>query len=95
MYENQIEIVDTICKPGPSNVVVLASRSGGKTYAVTMAAVRLCLTIPKYSVIVFGPKQEQATRIITELIKIAKSSNLTYDVDWKRSSRQRLYFKNS
>ena len=74
---NQVEIVDTMCKPGPSNIVVLASRSGGKTYGVAIGAIRLCLTIPEYKVIVFGPNRAQSTRIITELTRICANSYLS------------------
>lgn len=95
LVENQIEIVDEICKPEPSNIVVLASRSAGKTYAVAISAIRLCISMPGYAVLVFGPRAAQAKRIITEITKICKLSYLKDDVDWDRTSMSKMHFKNA
>lgn len=95
LVSNQIEIVDTICNPGSKYIVVLGSRSMGKTYAVATAIIRMCLEIPGYAVIVFGPKAEQAVRIVTEISKICKLSYLKDTIDWDTCSRSKLYFKNT
>jgi hypothetical protein len=94
IVSNQQEIIDTVCDPESSYVSVLAARGSGKTRAVSLGIVKLCLENPGYEAIVFGPKAEQANRIIGEITKICKGSSLGDEIDWTRCSRTKFYFKN-
>ena len=98
LYDNQIEVVDAICNLSPthSKIAILQARGSGKSFATGVALIKLCLDIPGISIGIFGPKAEQATRIIKEIrTKILIPSCPVYNmVDEDNSVNSRLVFRN-
>lgn len=96
LVENQVEIIDIICHPKSKYINILGSRSMGKTYAIGGVSIKQCLNYPGYKVVVFGPRTDQATRIITEISGMCKRSKiLSEQVDWNNTSKQHIGFKNT
>ena len=96
LFDNQIEIVNDVCNLTIKNIAILQSRSGGKTYSVGIGLLKLCMEIEGLRVGVFGPKADQACRIINDITtKIVKRDSKVYkQIDWKNSVKSRLFFKN-
>ena len=96
LYSNQVEIINTMLDEKTRNMTILAARSAGKTYAVALATMKLCIDNPGYTVIFFAPKQAQSTRILDQIRTICDKckDTLSKDVDWNRSNQNRLRFMN-
>lgn len=95
LYSNQIKNVQNLFDPNVTLFSVLAVRGGGKTLGVSWGlAAYLCLH-PGLRVIVVGPKEKQAGRLIKEIEAIFKSKHckVGHLVDWARSSALRLQMK--
>lgn len=96
LYKNQIEIIETICSDETNNITVLAARSAGKTYAVALGTVKMCIDNPDYEVLFFAPKAAQSTRIIEQITTICKKcrDTLYKEIDWRHSNKAFLQFYN-
>lgn len=96
LFDNQIDIVKNVCDLNVKNIAILQSRSGGKTYSVGIGLLKLCIEIGGLRVGVFGPRADQACRIINDITtKILKRDSKIYNqIDWKNSVKSRLFFKN-
>ncbi len=97
LYDNQVQILDSVCDLSVPYVGVLASRGSGKTYSVAIALVKLCLDNPGFRIGVFGPKADTSKRLVKEDIlgRILTSSSPLYDkIDVNRTSNQFIQFKN-
>ena len=95
LYSNQLEIVESICRPDIDNIAVIGSRSMGKTFSVAVASIKQCLSVPGYGVIIFAPKLQQAQKLLHQINLICKrSKRLRDEVDWDATSQKRLTFKN-
>lgn len=96
LFPNQVEILNTMMDDSKRNLTILAARSAGKTYAVALATVKLCLDNPGYTVIFFAPKQAQSTRILEQIRTICDKcrDTLYKEVDWNRSNQNHLRFVN-
>jgi len=96
LYDNQIEIIDAVCDLNEDKVAIVQARGSGKTFSVALSIIKLCLDIPKFKVGVFGPKAEQAARIIKVIREeIVKPGSAIYEtIKWKDSTNSRLSFVN-
>lgn len=97
LYDNQVEILDTVCDLSIPYVGVLASRGSGKTYAVAIAIVKLCLDNPGFRIGIFGPKADTSKRLVKEDIigRILQPTSKVYDqIDWTKTSNSFIQFKN-
>ena len=97
LYDNQTQILDAVCDLSIPYVGVLASRGSGKTYAVAIAIVKLCLDNPGFRVGIFGPKADTSKRLVKEDIigRILSPSSKVYDqIDWNKTSNSFIQFKN-
>ena len=97
LYDNQVEILDTVCDLSLPYVGVLASRGSGKTYSVAIAIVKLCLDNPGFRVGIFGPKADTSKRLVKEDIigRILSPTSAVYNqIDWNRTSNSFIQFKN-
>lgn len=97
LYDNQVEILDSVCDLSIPYVGVLASRGSGKTYAVAIAIVKLCLDNPGFRVGIFGPKADTSKRLVKEDIigRILSPTSKVYDqIDWSKTSNSFIQFKN-
>lgn len=96
LYSNQVEIINTVMKDRADNITILAARSAGKTYAVALATMKLCIDNPGYSVIFFAPKQAQATRILDQIRRICDrcKDTLAKEIDWEHSNQNKYRFYN-
>jgi len=97
LYDNQVEILDAVCNLSIPYVGVLASRGSGKTYAVAIAIVKLCLDNPGFRVGIFGPKADTSKRLVKEDIigRILPPTSKVYnDIDWSKTSNSFIQFKN-
>lgn len=97
VYNNQIEIIDTILNPMNKYIAILGSRGSGKSWSVAMSIVELCQLIPGLIIAIFAPKGSQSKRLITECYKII--SDATKDVqdkvNTKDCSTMKLIFNNN
>jgi hypothetical protein len=97
LYDNQVEIVETVCDLSIPYVGILASRGSGKTYSVAIALVKLCLDNPGFRVGVFGPKADTSKRLVKEDIigRILSPTSKVYDqIDWHKTTSSYIQFKN-
>lgn len=96
LYDNQIEIVEAVLDLNVKYLAILQARGAGKTFSVGLGLVKLCLDIPGIQIGVFGPKADQATRIISEITAhvIKPGSPIFPEVFWKKSTTARLQFFN-
>src|SRR5271157_5808203 len=97
LYDNQVEILDAVLDLSLPYIALLASRGSGKTYAVAIALVKMCLDNPGFRIGVFGPKADTSKRLVKEDIigRILTPSSKVYDqVDWQHSGNQFIQFKN-
>lgn len=96
LYDNQIEFAEAITDFKKDNVIILGSRGGGKTMAVSCAIVKLCVENPNFRVGVFAPKWSQATRVIKEILPylLVDSCKIKKDIDEKNTVKAALRFKN-
>jgi energy-coupling factor transporter ATP-binding protein EcfA2 len=96
LYDNQIEIVNDVCDLASKYTAILQTRGSGKSFSVALALIKLCLDNPGFKVGIFGPKTEQATRII----KVIKDEILTPNspaftvINWDNSTNSKLKFNN-
>lgn len=97
LYDNQIEIVNAVCDLNEKSLAILQARGAGKTYSVGLALVKICLDIPGVKIGVFGPKAEQACRIIKEITHeiVTPSSKIHPIINWNNSTNARLSFFNN
>ena len=69
LFDNQIEIVESVVDLTVNKLAVLQARGAGKTFAVGIGLTKMCLSHRKLRVGVFAPRADQATRIIDEMMK--------------------------
>ena len=93
LYDNQVEIINAMMSPDKNNITVLASRSAGKTYAVALGALKMCIENPGYEVIFFAPKEKQSTRILEQIKSICnqQKDTLYKEINWRASNK--AYFE--
>lgn len=97
LYDNQIDIIDSVCDLSLPYIGILAARGSGKTYSVAIAIVKMCLDNPGFRVGIFGPKADTSKRLVKEdmLGRILIPSSLVYDqIDWEKTSNAFVQFKN-
>lgn len=96
LYDNQVEIINTMLNPDKLNITILASRSAGKTYAVALGATKMCIENPGYEVIFFAPKEKQSTRILEQIKAICKQQKDTLykEINWRGSNKAYFEFNN-
>ncbi len=95
LFDNQIEIVNAVCDLTIPNIAIAQARGSGKTFSVAIALIKLCLDNPGLKIGIFGPKSDQAIRIITEIYKMVKPTMPIYKrIVWKDSVKSRLVFDN-
>jgi len=97
LFDNQISIVDDTTDISIKYLAILCARGSGKSHGVAVAIIKLCLDYPGLSVGIFGPKEDQANRIIKEelLGHLLLPSSACYEfVDWKNTSGSYVKFKN-
>lgn len=94
LESNQEDIIRNLCDPRCNYLGILGSRGGGKTFAVSVSLVKMCEDYPGLDIGVFGPRADQATRIIFETKKMLLSSPLKGAVDWEKTTNDKLIFKN-
>lgn len=97
LYDNQVTIIESVCDIGEKYLAILCARGSGKTHGVAVALVKLCLDYPGLSVGIFGPKEDQANRIIKEelLGHLLLPHSPCYNfIDWSKTSGSYVRFKN-
>jgi hypothetical protein len=97
LYDNQVQILDSVCDLSLPYIGILASRGSGKTYSVAIAIVKMCLDNPGFRVGVFGPKADTSKRLVKEDIigRILSPSSKVHDqIDWNHTSNSFIQFKN-
>ena len=94
LYDNQIQILESVLDWNVPYLIVVAARGSGKTAVLGVGLLQLCLDEPGLMVGVFAPKWAQANRVVEEMTKLIKSSNVSYEVDWKKTTGSKLTFKN-
>jgi len=94
LYDNQEEIVENVLDLKVRQLLIAQARAGGKTFAVEVGLLYLCVDNPGLRVGVVGPKLDQATRLIKELQGIIKKTKYEPEIDWENTSAAKIYFKN-
>lgn len=95
LYTNQINDVGALFGKNLGFAVV-AARGAGKTFGISGGLAAYCILYPGLRIIVAGPKEKQAGRIIKEITSILKDKKcrVAHEVDWANSSALRMQFKN-
>ncbi len=96
LFSNQIEAVGYLFDLDISIFSVLSCRGAGKTIGVAWGLAAYMKLFPGLRVIIVGPKEKQAGRLIKEMVTILKDKKckINDDVDWARTSALRLQYKN-
>lgn len=94
LQSNQEEIIKELCSPTTNYLGILGARGSGKTYGVSIGLVKMCEDNPGLDVGVFGPRADQATRIIKEMKKILFTSPLKDQIDWDLTTNDKIIFRN-
>lgn len=95
LYDNQIDIINAVCDLTVPDIAVAQARGAGKTFSVAIALIKLCLDNPGLKIGIFGPKADQANRIIGEITNMVKSTmSIHKRIIWKDSVKSRLVFDN-
>ncbi len=95
LYTNQINDVNSLFGKGQAFASV-AARGAGKTWGISTGLAAYCIRYPGLRVIVAGPKEKQAGRLIKEIVGLFKSKacKVANEVDKGASSAFHLQFKN-
>ena len=95
LFSNQIENAESLFNPNISIFSILACRGAGKTWGLSAAIAAYCILFPGLRVIVVGPKEKQASRILREITSILKGKKckVGHEVDWALASALRIPFK--
>ena len=90
LFPNQLEIMEAILNPSVRNLVVLASRAGGKTFTISVAIVKNSIENKGYRTILTAPKADQSLRIIADgILPLCQNNPALYnEVDWERTSKK-------
>lgn len=96
LWENQLEVLNTILNPSIHNICLTAARGAGKTFIVAVSIIKLCIENRGYRVLLFGPKAELAARILADAIRPLCMNNdiLSAEVDWEVCTKREFRFKN-
>jgi hypothetical protein len=96
LFDNQIEIVESVVDLNINKLAILQARGAGKTFAVGIGLTKLCLTQRKLRVGIFAPRADQATRIIDEMKKyvLLPGTEIHKRIDWDNTVKSRLVFDN-
>lgn len=96
LFDNQIEIVEAVTDLNIKELAILQARGAGKTFSVGLGLVKICLDKHGVQIGIFGPKAEQAERIIKEITEhiIKPSSPIHSQIDWRNSTNSKLRFMN-
>ena len=97
LYDNQISVVKEVCDLSSKYLAILAARGSGKSFACALGIVKLCLDYPGLKVGIFGPKSDQASRLIKEEItrNLIRPGTPVYSfVDWSNTSSAHVHFNN-
>lgn len=96
IYNNQVEIFDSIINPLNRNISIGAARSAGKSFSVSLSLIELCRNIPKTIVAVFAPKGPQSKRLLNEMYNIIGSATdeIKRCVNKEKSSTMVIEFTN-
>lgn len=96
LFPNQLEIMEAILNPSIRNLVVLASRAGGKTFTISVGIVKNSIENKGYRTILTAPKADQSLRIIADgILPLCQNNPSLYnEVDWERTSKKEFRFKN-
>ena len=96
LFSNQIENIEHLFDPENSGFNILAARGAGKTWGLSAGLLAYSVLYAGLRVIVVGPKEKQAARILKEIYTILKSKGckVSDQVDGGASSAHRIQFKN-
>jgi hypothetical protein len=96
VYNNQIEIFESVISPLERHIVIGQARGAGKSYGVALSLIELCRTTPKLIIAIFAPKGPQSKRLLNEMYQIISSSTtLIKDaINWEKSSSMVMEFMN-
>jgi hypothetical protein len=95
-YQNQLDILNTICNPENHYINIIMARGSGKSHGVALAFIEQCINISKLKVAIFAPKSGQSKRLIAEMYEIINMApqNIKDEVDSGNSTTMVLTFKN-
>jgi hypothetical protein len=96
IYNNQMEIVDTILNPLNHYISIIQARGGGKTFSVALAIIEVCQALENMKVGIFAPKLGQSKKMIKQIYDIVKVSDpmVKASIDFKNSSSETIKFFN-
>jgi hypothetical protein len=91
-YSNQIANIEHLFDTSIRGFCILASRGAGKTWGLAAGLLAYCILYPGLRVIVVGPKEKQATRILREIYSILKSRRCKVgkEIDWEACNAHRI-----
>lgn len=93
-FDNQLEVMEAIVDLNTKYITLAATRSSGKSFSTALGLIKLCIDYPGFTVGVFAPKLEQATRLIKTCKDIIKASNIVEEINWIATTQSKLEFTN-
>lgn len=96
LFSNQIENIEHLFSSDNDGFNILAARGAGKTWGLSAGLLAYCILYIGLRIIVVGPKEKQAARILKEIYIILKSKGcqVADQVEWSACSAHRIQFKN-
>jgi hypothetical protein len=94
VFSNQNDIMKAVADLNTRYMVVIGSRGSGKTWGVCAGLIKMAVDNPNLEIGIFGPRTDQAGRIISEARTLLTGTKLHEQVDWVRTTAHRLMFKN-
>jgi hypothetical protein len=94
LFDHEIETIEKITDLNCKYILLVASRSGGKTHSTSVGIIKLCLDHAPFSVGVFAPKAEQAGRLLKQVKEILMGSQIKDEILWAECNLSKIVFKN-
>lgn len=94
LESNQEDIIRSLCDPRINYLGILGARGSGKSFGTCIGLIKLCEDYPGIDIGLFGPRADQATRLIGETKKILFTSPLKDQIDWEHTTNDKIIFNN-
>lgn len=93
-FDNQIEIIEKVSDLNCKYILIVGTRSSGKSDSVCVGLLKLCIENPGIQIGIFAPKADQANRLLRRAKEILKHSSESDRIAWTTTTQTRIDFVN-